>query len=167
MLRTDRTILMPLGPADLDEVGALYGDDAVMEHVDGGVRTREQTKSVLAAAERCWKSEGWGLWAIRDASTGGLVGEAGLQHLFDVDGAAVDFGFTIARRYWGMGYATETGHAIVLDAWDRYDGNLIHAVTHPDNAGSEAVLRKLGFRLAEARSIHGRTQHLWEIQRTR
>lgn len=167
MLHTDRTILMPLGPADLDEVGALYGDEVVMEHVDGGVRTREQTKSVLAAAERCWRSEGWGLWSIRDPSTGGLLGEAGLQHLFDVDGAAVDFGFTIARRYWRMGYATETGHAILLDAWDRYDGNLIHAVTHPDNTASEAVLRKLGFRLAESRMIHGRTQHLWEIQRTR
>lgn len=158
---------MPLSSADLDEVGALYSDDKVMEFVDGGIRTREQTKSALAAAERCWRAEGWGLWAIRDATTGGLIGEGGLQHLFDVDGAPVDFGFTIARRFWHDGYATEAGHVILLDAWERYDGDLIHAVTHPDNAGSEATLHKLGFRLVEDRLIHGERQNLWEVQRTR
>ena len=166
-LRTERTILIPLSTADLDEVGALYGDDTVMEFVDGGARTRDQTKSALAAAERCWRSEGWGLWAIRDATTGGLIGEAGLQHLFDVDGAPVDFGLTIARRHWGEGYATEAGHVILMDAWDRFTGDLIHAVTHPENDRSAKVLNKLGFRQVEERTVHGQTQILWEIQRTR
>lgn len=166
-LRTQRTILLPLGPADLDEVAALYADEAVMEYIDGGVRTRAQTKSSLAAAERCWKAEGWGLWAIRDAETGGLIGESGLQHLFGVEGASVDFGFTIAKRHWGEGYATEAGHVILLDAWDRYPGDLIHAVTHPDNAGSAAVLLKLGFREVEQQILHGTPQRLWEIQRIR
>ena len=166
-LRTERTILLPLSVADLDEVGALYGDDAVMEYVDGGVRTREQTKSALGAAERCWRAEGWGLWAIRDATTGGLIGEAGLQHFFDVGGASVEFGFTIAKRFWREGYATEAGHVILMDAWDRYSGDLIHAKTDPDNEASASTLHKLGFRLVDERLIHGQTQHLWEIQRTR
>lgn len=160
-------ILMPLSSADLDEIGALYGDDVVMDLVDGGARTRDQTKSALAATERCWRAEGWGLWALRDATTGGLIGEAGLQHLFDVDGASIDFGFTIARRFWNQGYATEAGHVILTDAWDRYGGDLIHAITHPDNRASASVLRTLGFRLVEERLIHGQPQHLWEIQRTR
>ena len=158
---------MPLSGDDLDEVGALYGDDGVMEFVDGGVRSRDQTKSALAAAERCWRAEGWGLWSIRDATTGGLIGEAGLQHLFDVVGAPVDFGFTIARRFWNEGYATEAGHVILMDAWDRYERDLIHAVTHPDNTRSSGVLNRLGFHLVEDRVIHGESQKLWEIQRTR
>ncbi|MEM7140299.1 MAG: GNAT family N-acetyltransferase [Actinomycetota bacterium] len=158
---------MPLTSADLDEVGALYGDDSVMEFVDGGIRSRDQTKSALAAAERCWRAEGWGLWSIRDAHTGGLIGECGLQHLFDVDGAAVDFGFTIAKRQWSKGYATEAGHVILADAWERYDGDLIHAVTHPENNASATVLHKLGFRESDQRMIHGIIQVLWEIQRVR
>ena len=158
---------MPLGSADLDEIGALYGDDAVMEFIDGGIRSRDQTKSALAAAERCWRSEGWGLWAIRDAETGGLIGECGLQHVFDVDGATVDFGFTIGKRHWGKGFATEAGHVILTDAWERYDGDLIHAICHPDNAASAQVLHKLGFREVEKRLIHGYEQRLWEIQRLR
>jgi ribosomal-protein-alanine N-acetyltransferase len=167
LLRTERTIVMPLSADDLDEVGALYRDDAVMEFVDGGIRTRDQTKSALAATERCWRAEGWGLWAIRDADTGGLVGEAGLQHLFGVDGALVDFGCTISRRRWNQGFATEAGHVILDDAWERYRGDLIHSVTHPDNKASAAVLHKLGFRRVEDRMVHGTTMCLWEIQRIR
>ncbi|GJM38504.1 MAG: N-acetyltransferase [Acidimicrobiales bacterium] len=166
-LRTERTILLPLSANDLDEVGALYGDDEVMAYVDGGVRTREQTKSTLAAAERCWKAEGWGLWAIRDAETGGLIGEAGLQHLFDVDGAPVEFGFTLSKRHWGKGLATEAGHVILMDAWERFDGDLIHAITDPENTASGRVLLKLGFHQVETRLIHGESQLLWEIQRIR
>ncbi|MDW3220888.1 MAG: GNAT family N-acetyltransferase [Acidimicrobiales bacterium] len=166
-LRTERTILLPLSANDLDEVGALYGDEDVMAYVDGGVRTRDQTKSALAAAERCWKAEGWGLWAIRDAETGGLIGEAGLQHLFDVDGAPVEFGFTLSKRHWGKGLATEAGHVILADAWERYTGDLIHAITDPENTASARVLNKLGFRQVEARLIHGESQLLWEIQRLR
>ena len=166
-LRTERTILMPLSTDDLDEVGALYGDDAAMEYVEGGVRTRGQTKSALAASERCWRAEGWGLWAIRDAETGGLIGECGLQHLFEVDGAPIEFRFTITKRHWDNGYATEAGHVIILDAWERYSGDLIHAVCHPDDAASAAILHKLGFREVGPRMIHSVTQRLWEIQRIR
>lgn len=164
-LRTERLVMLPLSTADLDEVATLHADEAVMEYVDGGTRNRDQTKSALAATERCWKSEGWGLWAIRDATTGGLVGEGGLQHITDLDGAEVDFGITIAKRHWDKGYATEAGHVILLDAWDRYTGNLIHAVTHPANTASAAVLRKLGFRRVDDRDIRGSTQFLWEVPR--
>lgn len=160
--------MLPLGSADLDEVAALYGDEDVMRYIDGGVRTREQTKVALATAERCWKAEKWGLWAVRDATTGGLIGEAGLQHLTDltdVEGAEVEFGYTFGRRHWNQGYATEAGHAILLDAWDRYDGNLIHALTQPDHKASASVLRKLGFRRVDDRLIHGTKQYLWELPR--
>jgi RimJ/RimL family protein N-acetyltransferase len=167
LLRTERTILLPLSAADLDEVGALYSSDDVMELVDGGRRTRDQTKSSLEAAERCWRAEGWGLWAIRYSETGGLIGVAGLQHLFDVESAPVAFGFTIAQRYWESGHATEASHVVLNDAWDRFTGRLIHSVCHPENARSALLLHKLGFRLAEQRLIHGESLDLWEIQRLR
>ncbi|MEZ5168985.1 MAG: GNAT family N-acetyltransferase [Acidimicrobiales bacterium] len=167
LLRTKRTIMMPLSAADVDEVSALYADPEVMTYVDGGTRTRAQTKSSLAAAERCWRAEGWGLWAIRHAETGAFIGEGGLQHFFEVDGAPLDFGMTLNRRFWGQGYATEAGHVIVLDAWERFDGLLIHAVSHPENQASAAVLRKLGFGRIEERRIHHTVQQLWAIQRVR
>ena len=61
-LFTDRLVLMPLGPADLDEVAALLADPEVMRHVDGGMRSRPETADLLASAERNWKK-----WMIRRA----------------------------------------------------------------------------------------------------
>lgn len=156
---------MPLGPADLDEVAALLADPEVMRHVDGGVRTRPETADALAANDRNWKKVGWGLWAIRDATTGGLVGEGGLQPVDDVEGIAVDFGLTLGRRHWGKGLASEAGAVILDDAWARYDGDTIHAVVSLENDSSRAVLERLGFRRADTTLIRGTTQELWAVER--
>jgi RimJ/RimL family protein N-acetyltransferase len=164
-LLTERLVLIPLGPGDLDEVAALYGDPEVMRHIDGGIRTRAATADALAAAERNWERRGWGLWAIRDATTGGLVGEGGLQPLDDVNGAAIDFGFTLGRRHWGKGLATEAGAAILADAWDRYDGDQLQAIAHTDNGPSKAVLKKLGFHHLDNRTVDEEIQEIWALDR--
>jgi len=164
-LRTKRLILFPLGSPDLDEAAALYGDKRVMEYVDGGTRDRATASHILAANERCWKSEGWGLWAIRDAETGAFVGECGPQRLSDVPGARVDFTGVISRRYWGRGMATEAGQALLYDLWDRFDGQEVHSIVHPENPTAGEVLRKLGFRRLADQLIHGANQQLWQTQR--
>lgn len=164
-LLTERLILIPLGAADLDEVAALYGDPEVMRHVGSGIKSRAETADALADTERNWKKRGWGLWAIRNATTGGLVGEAGLQPIDDVDGATIDFGFTLGRRHWGRGIATEAGTAILADAWNRCDEHRIHAIAHADNAASLAVLKKLGFHHLRNRMVHDEIQEIWALDR--
>ena len=164
-LLTDRLVLIKLGPDDLDEVAALFADPEVMRHVKGGVRTRPETADILATAERNWKRLGWGPWAIRDSTSGGLIGEGGLQPLDDVVSASVDFGYTLGRRHWDKGIATEAGQVILADGWTRYGGDVIHAVVHPDNTASRAVLRKLSFRRIDKRVIRGETQELWGLER--
>lgn len=164
-LLTDRLVMIPLGPGDLDEIAALYADAEVMRHVAEGVRTRPETAETLAAAEKNWKTQGWGLWAIRDSTTGGLVGEGGLQPLHDVDGASVDFGYTLGRRHWGKGIATEAGEIMLADAWTRYEGDTIHAVVDPDHLASQAVLKKLRFRRQGRQMVGATEQDVWAIRR--
>jgi RimJ/RimL family protein N-acetyltransferase len=164
-LLTDRLVLMPLGPADLDEVAALYADAAVMRHVDGGVRTRPETADALGVNERSWKTQGWGLWAIRDTATGGLVGEGGLQTVTDLVGVDTDFGYTLGRRHWGKGLATEAGTAILDDLWSRYGGDTIQAMVHDDHRASIRVLEKLGFTELDTRTVRGERQRLYSLDR--
>jgi len=60
--------------------------------------------------------------------------------------AEAELGYWIARDYWGRGYATEAGQAVMALA----DGSLrlprITARRATDNLRSANVLRKLGFR---------------------
>jgi RimJ/RimL family protein N-acetyltransferase len=79
------------------------------------------------------------LVCLRDSNR--IVGGIGLS-----GDAEAELGYWIARDFWGQGYATEAGQAVLALA----DGSLrlprIRARRTLDNAGSANVLRKLGFR---------------------
>jgi RimJ/RimL family protein N-acetyltransferase len=81
--------------------------------------------------------------------TGGkpcIVGGIGVRREADPDGGdRLLLGYWVARRFWGLGYASEAGRAIMAN---------VRAVGLPplqarhflDNPASGAVLRKLGFK---------------------
>lgn len=171
-LHTERLVLLPLGPADLDETAALFADPEVMRYVAPGVMDRATTAELLEAAARSWRTGGYGPWAIRDATTGAFLGEGGLrpfpEELDPADleaGPEVEFGYTFCRRSWGQGYAIEAGEVMLQDAWTRYRGSVIHAIVTSDNLPSQKVLRRLGFTNV-GRLVHlDRPHQLWAITR--
>ena len=69
-----------------------------------------------------------------------LVGCIGID---ETDGE-IELGYWIARPYWGRGYATEAGRA-VLDVARMLGHERIVASHFLDNPASGRVLRKLGF----------------------
>ena len=164
-LRTKRLVLLPLASADLDEAAALFADPRVMHHIDGGTRDRSTTANLLQANERCWKAEGWGLWAVRDANSGAFLGQGGLQRITDLHGAEVEFSMIVSRRNWRKGIATEAGNALLYDAWERFNGDQIHALLHPDNSSGAPMLRKLGFRRLDDQLARGENLAVWATQR--
>lgn len=158
-------VLLPLTSADLDEAAALFADPRVMAYVDGGTRTRATTANMLSANERCWKSEGWGLWAIRNAESGAFLGQGGLQRITDFPGATAEFSMILSRRNWRKGLGTEAGNAILFDAWERYSGHSIHALIHPDDTAGGELLRKLGMQRGEDEVTRGEKLRVWTTQR--
>ncbi|HEX8064462.1 MAG TPA: GNAT family N-acetyltransferase [Allosphingosinicella sp.] len=57
-----------------------------------------------------------------------------------------EFGYWIARRHWGRGYATEAGRAVLEAARDSLRLKRLDAGHFLDNPASGRVLEKLGFR---------------------
>ena len=169
-LRTERLVLLPLGPADLDETAALHSDPEVMRFVAAGVMGRAATADRLEAVAECWRVQGYGLWSIREAATGAFLGEGGLQRFSRPDGDGcdvpsevdVEFGYTFCRRGWGRGYASEAGTVMLDDARGRYRGSDIHALVTADNLQSQKVLDQLGFtRVLDHIAFDGRSHQLW------
>ena len=58
----------------------------------------------------------------------------------------MEFGYWIARRHWGRGYATEAGRAILATARHGLRLKRLDAGHFLDNPASGRVLEKLGFR---------------------
>jgi RimJ/RimL family protein N-acetyltransferase len=78
--------------------------------------------------------------------TGGapeLIGGVGFSR---TPGGGIEFGYWLARRAWGRGYATEAGCALLANARDSLRLKRIEAGHFLDNPASGRVLEKLGFR---------------------
>lgn len=78
--------------------------------------------------------------------TGGapeLIGAIGLGRR---PSGGIEFGYWIARRHWGRGYATEAGRAMLATARHGLRLKRLDAGHFLDNPASGRVLEKLGFR---------------------
>jgi RimJ/RimL family protein N-acetyltransferase len=90
-----------------------------------------------------------------------VVGDGGLQ-LEREDRADVGIGGRLQRRYWGQGYATEVGMAL-LHAGFAAGLDRIVGVTRPDNVPAIAACRTLGMRFAEQGPYFGPDDGDWVV----
>jgi [ribosomal protein S5]-alanine N-acetyltransferase len=138
MLRTDRLLIRPFTPADLDDLAALYADPEVMA-LAGGTCDR-------ATAERClhrYAAETpLNYQAIVERATGAFVGEVGLPRFRD----EVEIGWTLVRAAWGNGYATEAARPVLEQGLGELGLDHVIATILPENAASIRVAEKLGMR---------------------
>jgi RimJ/RimL family protein N-acetyltransferase len=158
-LETERLRLLPLAQADSENMSRLLlGDSAAIRMTEAmpdpctGIRAR----AWIARRRRpCEK-----IFAIEIQGDGSFIGCIGLVEAGD--GGAL--GYWLGRPYWGRGYATEAGGALVGLA--RAQGLArLEAETFVGNTASAGGLKKHGFepgrvvrRLIEARGEMRRMQ---------
>ena len=141
--RTERLLLRPAWSEDAPALARIAGDPAVARNL-----TRLPSPYTLADAEAFIRShedrECPALLIFRRThGAPQLIGVIGLQP--DRAGEH-ELGYWLARKYWGLGYATEAGRAILAMAREGLRLKRIEAGHFLDNPGSGRVLRKLGFR---------------------
>ena len=82
---------------------------------------------------------------LRTQAAPRLIGGIGIARLED---GGHELGYWLARPYWGLGFATEAGRALVANARDSLRLKRLVSGHFVDNPASGRVLRKLGFKLA-------------------
>jgi RimJ/RimL family protein N-acetyltransferase len=138
--RTERLLLRPSWPEDAAELHQAIADEGIVRNLarapwpytaDDAAQFATQTHDALYPAF---------LLMLRTYGAPRLIGACGLGNYH----GSVELGYWIARPYWGLGFATEAGSAVV---------NIAKAIGHKkliashftDNPASGKVLRKLGF----------------------
>lgn len=141
---TQRLVLTPVGPEDVDDLAILYADPQVALWTGPWNRAAVQLWAARMAAQ--WATEGVGKWMARDRSDGSLVGRGGVTRL-DLDGERVlELGWAVRDCRTGCGYATELGRGAL--AWTAHyePGVPVVAFTEVHNHASRAVMERLGMR---------------------
>lgn len=141
---TPRLRLDPPRLADVPALFAFMGDPGAMTHTHPQASLRDCRRYVVAHE---WQRRRTGIapWTIREREGCRIVGWGGLyRDIFD-PGWGVEVVYFFSPTVWGRGYATElTAESL---AFGRERGlDAVIAFAHPDNAGSNRVLEKSGFR---------------------
>jgi RimJ/RimL family protein N-acetyltransferase len=84
-------------------------------------------------------------WLVFAIGEPGPIGWVSMR-MNDRDARAAEIGYSIVAERRGRGLATEAAQALIDEAFDRVEVSVVRAYCVPENAGSRAVLAKVGFR---------------------
>jgi RimJ/RimL family protein N-acetyltransferase len=140
---TARLVFRAWRDGDLPLAQGLFGDPRVTALV-GGPFSEEHVRARLATEIATQREHGYQYWPLF-LPDGTHVGCCGLKPR-DPAQRVHELGFYLRVPHWGQGYAAEAGQAVVRFAFDALGAASLFAGHHPDNAGSQRTLVKLGFR---------------------
>jgi RimJ/RimL family protein N-acetyltransferase len=98
-----------------------------------------------------WKLWDAGTWAMEDKESGAFVGMVGFSSPEGWPG--FELAWTLVRREWGHGYATEGGRAALNYAFTVLEKDRIISLIAPENRASIRVAERLG------ETLQGRIEH--------
>jgi len=100
----------------------------------------DTTREFLHRCIQCWKEETAFPWTIIRKNDNTLLGMIEIR----IDRFRADFGYVLAREYWGNGYATESTKSVTQWAIEQESIYRVWAVCDVENLASKRVMEKAG-----------------------
>jgi ribosomal-protein-alanine N-acetyltransferase len=154
-LETERLLLRPLSPDDLDPLASYQADPEVMRYMGGKTFTREETMARIARFMHIFELDGIGQFALERKQDRVVLGRCGIlvwesEPWKPVARAETDkpteteIGYMLGRPHWGRGYATEAATAVRDYALTELGETRLIALIMHGNVASQRVAEKLG-----------------------
>lgn len=142
-LTTSRLSLAPYQADEAPLMHRLTGDLRVFFWLDEPM-TLEQTQTVMETKRAMFAEKKLGWWTVRETETSEFAGQACLQILPET--GEPEIGYHFVPEFQNKGYATEAAAKLLDHGFCTLNLPRIVAVILPDNAPSQAVMKKLGLR---------------------
>lgn len=146
-LLSARLRLRLLVPADAPRLAELLDDWEVVKYTAAiphpyALADGESFVATMDSRRQAGKGVALAMERTLDRQVVGVIGFG-----LDTDGTP-ELGWWVGRAYWGDGYATEAARRLLRHLFADLGFDTAWATAHPDNAGSRAVMAKLGMGLA-------------------
>jgi RimJ/RimL family protein N-acetyltransferase len=128
---TERLILRPFRPGDLDDIHEqVYSDPDVCRYYCGATRTKTKTKRWLHFRITEAEYSDFYAWAVELKETDKVIGLVRLGPYVNsfirppgepdppFNAVEVELSFAFGRSYWGQGLALEASHRIIVHAFN-------------------------------------------------
>ena len=132
----------PFEEQDCDALHEMFSDDECVRYTIEQPLAHWQTWRALASYLGHWQLRGYGPYAVVEKMTGSMVGPVGLW--FPVEWPEPEIKWSLTRRFWGSGFATEAARAVRDMAATVLQRTRLISVIRPGNTRSRAVARRIG-----------------------
>jgi RimJ/RimL family protein N-acetyltransferase len=169
-IETARLVLRRPAPEDAGPLAKINADPEVMKYIgDGRARTFQETADGLSRAIREWDDRGYGMLSVERRDTGEYIGWVTLTvptFLPEVL-PAIEIGWRLARRHWGLGFATEAAREALRFGFQSCGFDSIISIRQVDNDASRRVMEKLGLHFDFQTTVpaHGQPAAVHSISR--
>jgi RimJ/RimL family protein N-acetyltransferase len=163
-LSTERLVLRMLREDDFEQYAAMVADAEVTRYLgDGSTLSRGDAWRQMAFVLGHWQLRGYGMWAVEEASTGRLAGRIGFLNPEGWPG--FELGWTLAREFWGRGYATEGARRALEYGFTELGREHVISLIRPANLPSIRVAERLGEKLERSVELFGSEALIYGISR--
>jgi RimJ/RimL family protein N-acetyltransferase len=162
-LETERLILRMWREDDFEEYAGICADAEVMRYLGGKPFSRLEAWRNMAFMVGHWQLRGYGHWAVEEKASHRLIGRMGFLNPEGWPGFEV--GWTLAREFWGRGYASEGARRMLEYAFTEMDRDHVISLIHPENKASIKVAEKMGEKVEGQTEVLGVPVLIYGISR--
>lgn len=163
ILETQRLLLRMWRNEDFATYEKMCADPEIMKYLGGRTFERYEAWRHMAFLVGHWQLRGYGHWAVEEKASGKFVGRIGF--LYPEGWPGFELGWTLAREFWGKGYATEGARRALEYAFKDLDKDHVISLIHPDNKNSIRVAERLGETLEGQTELLGHDVLIYGIDR--
>lgn len=146
VIETERLVLRGWRESDIATVREITTDEVAAQYI-GGTSNQWQAFRTVCCFIGHWQMRGFGFFAIEEKATGDCLGWCGC---WKPDGWPTnEIGYSLLRRKWGKGYATEAASASLKFAYETLGWTEAMSCIDPENSASQGVAKKLGATLEQ------------------
>ncbi len=150
---------------DFPAYQAFYADAEASAFYGGPLRA-DQAWRVLAGHVGHWQLRGYGLWAVRDKTTGQTLGGCGFT--WPEGWPRRELTWWLLPEARGRGVATETSVAAIDHAYTEYGWELVETHMDDKNLAAKALVERLaGTPIAREPFPDGRTRTIYKLPKVR
>ncbi|OYU95828.1 MAG: GNAT family N-acetyltransferase [Bacteroidetes bacterium B1(2017)] len=165
LLETKRTYLREITADDAEKAYLLNLDSEVIKYTgDSSFESIDKAREFLEDYDH-YKKYGFGRWGVIDKTENEFLGWCGLKYTKELD--EFDIGFRFFKKYWNMGYATETAKACIDLGFEKLGITEIVGRARKENIGSIRVLEKIGLVYSKHFNFDGQEGVIYKIEKNK
>ncbi len=162
IFETERLYVAKWKRGDIEELHALYNDEAIKETIAPNP-TIEETSFIFEDQIAGYNTQcPSGRYFIVEKLTNKFIGLLLIKRYSNND---VEIGYSLKKNQWKKGYATEVVKESVRWLFESKGFDAMYAITSPENERSKKVLLKCGFLPKKNFTESGEEKHLFGLQR--